>query len=78
MKRFKSDINDLLDMNLTKAAAAKRARCTPKTLDKECIKEFGKNWTELKAKQRQSKNEALRDKVTGEFYYAYSYRMLRM
>jgi hypothetical protein len=69
MGRFKSNIEEIAEMNLTKRAASKRAGCSGDTLDDECMRVFGKKWTELKAEQREEKNKSLSSKPVGKLSY---------
>lgn len=65
-----SNLRDLLEMNLTKTATAKRAGCGTVGLDRACIKEFGKTWNQIKEDQRNTRNAALAHRpVTGLRYF---------
>lgn len=79
MKRSsRPDLSYLVEMNLTKSAAASKLGVTSKILDVKCKERFSMTWDEIKQAQRDKKNKELGSKTPGKiFYYSQKQPMWR-
>ena len=70
MRRFDpKQLALIVEMNLTKVAAARRMGLTPEGLDIKCKLVYDLKWDEIKALQRTIRNKELSNKRIGQMHY---------
>ena len=70
---LETNLDDLVQMYITKEEACKRAGCSPQTLDNECKKIYGVNWGQIEKQRHVQRNKELSMLPAGKFYYHTDY-----